>query len=216
MKPNVKKTMATHQITTHAYLRASTDDQDATRALDTVNQFAANHQLTNIMHYVENLSGAKLDRPELSRLLEAAKQGDLLLVESIDRLTRLPAAQYEALKARIAERGLRVIVVDLPTSHGALQPAVDDRIVQLINGLMMDIAAHYAHEDYTKRRQRQAQGIAKAKAENKYKGRPADTDLRRKIESYLTKGGNTYVEIAKLCDCSVGMVAKVKKILETT
>lgn len=201
------------KTTTHVYLRASTGDQDATRALDTVNKFSATHQLTNIVHYVEYFSGAKLERPKLSRLLEDAKQGDLLLVESIDRLTRLPAAQYEALKARIAERGLRVVVVDLPTSHGALQVSADDRIVQLINGLMMDIAAHYAHEDYTKRRQRQAQGIAKAKSDGKYQGRPADTELRYKVSSYLAKGGYTYAEIAKLCDCSVGMVAKVKKML---
>ncbi|MCE0801218.1 recombinase family protein [Buttiauxella sp. S04-F03] len=200
--------------TTHAYLRASTDDQDATRALDTLNDFVEKHQLTNVVHYVENFSGAKLERPELTRLIAAAKKGDFLLVESIDRLTRLPAAQYEALKARIEERGLRVIVVDLPTSHDALKSKPGDRIIVLINGLMMDIAAHYAHEDYTKRRQRQAQGIAKAKAENKYKGRPADINLRSKIESYLNKGGNTYAEIAKLCDCSVGMVAKVKKIIE--
>ncbi|KAB8148229.1 hypothetical protein FNV34_13020 [Raoultella ornithinolytica] len=200
--------------TTHAYLRASTDDQDATRALDTLNDFVEKHQLTNVVHYVENFSGAKLERPELTRLIAAAKKGDFLLVESIDRLTRLPAAQYEALKARIEERGLRVIVVDLPTSHDALKSKPGDRIIELINGLMMDIAAHYAHEDYTKRRQRQAQGIAKAKAESKYKGRPADINLRSKIESYLNKGGNTYAEIAKLCDCSVGMVAKVKKITE--
>ncbi|MGX5054013.1 recombinase family protein [Enterobacter asburiae] len=211
----MKKTMTTHQITTHAYLRASTDDQDATRALETIKDFVEEHRLTSVEYYVENFSGAKLERPELSRLLAAAEKGDFLLVESIDRLTRLPAVQYEALKARIEKQGLRVVVVDLPTSHDALKSAAGDRIIELINGLMMDIAAHYAHEDYTKRRQRQAQGIAKAKAENKYKGRPADTDLRRKIELYLTKGGNTYAEIAKLCDCSVGMVAKVKKILET-
>lgn len=207
--------MTTHEITTHVYLRASTDDQDATRARDTLNQFAQQHQLVNVEHYVENFSGAKLERPQLTRLIAAAKKGDFLLVESIDRLTRLPAAQYEALKARIEKQGLRVVVVDLPTSHDALKSVPGDRIIELINGLMMDIAAHYAHEDYTKRRQRQAQGIAKAKAENKYKGRPADTNLRSKIESYLTKGGNTYAEIAKLCECSVGMVAKVKKILET-
>ncbi|WP_395278286.1 recombinase family protein [Enterobacter bugandensis] len=203
------------EITTHAYLRASTDDQDATRALETINDFVENHQLTNVVHYVENFSGAKLERPELTRLLAAAEKGDYLLVESIDRLTRLPAEQYEALKAHIADRGLRVVVVDLPTSHKALKAEPNDRIIDLINNLMMDIAAHYAHEDYTKRRQRQAQGIAKAKAENKYKGRPADTNLRSKIQTYLTKGGNTYAEIAKLCDCSVGMVAKVKKIRET-
>ena len=77
----------------------------------------------------------------------------------------------------------------------------------------MDIAAHYAHEDYTKRRQRQSQGIAKAKEEGKYQGRPADTALRDKIARYLVKGGYTYAEIAKLCECSVGMVAKVKKLM---
>ncbi|HHU4046236.1 TPA: recombinase family protein [Enterobacter cloacae] len=143
------------------------------------------------------------------------KKATFLLVESIDRLTRLPAAQYEALIARIAERGLRVVVMDLPTFHKALKAEPNDRIIDLINSLMMDIAAHYSHEDYTKRRQRHAQGIAKAKAENKYKGRPADSNLRNKIESYLAKGVNTYAEIAKLCDYSVGMVAKVKKIRET-
>lgn len=198
--------------TAHIYLRASTSSQDATRALQTVNQFAEDHQLKNVVHYVENFSGAKLERPELSRLLNNAVANDLILVESIDRLTRLPAAQYEELKAIIAQRGLRVVVVDLPTSHGALKASADDRIIQLINGLMMDIAAHYAHEDYTKRRERQSQGILKAKEEGKYQGRPADTVLRDKIRGYLVKGGNTYAEIAKICDCSVGMVAKVKKL----
>ena len=198
--------------TAHLYLRASTDDQDASRALLTVTEFAAKRGLTTTATYVENFSGAKLERPELNRLLAQAEQGDLIIVESIDRLTRLPADQYEALKARINEHGLKVVAVDLPTSHGALKADADDRIVQLINGLMMDIAAHYAHEDYTKRRKRQAEGISKAKEQGKYQGRPANTVLRDKISSYLGKGGYTYAEIAKLCDCSLGMVAKVKAL----
>lgn len=198
--------------TAHLYLRASTDDQDASRALQTVTDFAAKNSLTTTETYIENFSGAKLERPELNRLLSQAEQGDLIIVESIDRLTRLPADQYEALKARITERGLKVVAVDLPTSHGALKADADDRIVQLINGLMMDIAAHYAHEDYTKRRKRQAEGISKAKEQGKYQGRPANTVLRDKISTYLGKGGYTYAEIAKLCDCSLGMVSKVKAL----
>lgn len=208
LKPNVKIIMKT----AHLYLRASTDDQDASRALQTVTDFAAKNGLTTTETYIENFSGAKLERPELNRLLSQAEQGDLIIVESIDRLTRLPADQYEALKARINERGLKVVAVDLPTSYGALKADADDRIVQLINGLMMDIAAHYAHEDYTKRRKRQAEGISKAKEQGKYQGRPANTVLRDKISTYLWKGGYTYAEIAKLCDCSLGMVAKVKAL----
>lgn len=208
LEPNVKIIMKT----AHLYLRASTDDQDASRALQTVTEFAAKNGLATTATYIENFSGAKLERPELNRLLSQAEQGDLIIVESVDRLTRLPADQYEALKARITERGLKVVAVDLPTSHGALKADADDRIVQLINGLMMDIAAHYAHEDYTKRRKRQAEGISKAKEQGKYQGRPANTALRDKISSYLVRGGYTYAEIAKLCDCSLGMVAKVKAL----
>lgn len=200
--------------TTHLYLRASTSEQDATRALESLQTFAGIHGLTNTVVYVENASGAKLERPELNRLLTTAKDGDICLVESIDRLTRLPAEQYEALKARINAGGLKVVAVDLPTSHGALKADADDRIVLLINGLMMDIAAHYAHEDYTKRRKRQAEGISKAKAQGKYQGRPADHQLRDKVSQYLTKGGFTMAQIAKLCDCSVGMVAKVKGLMK--
>lgn len=208
LKPKVKIIMKT----AHLYLRASTDDQDASRALQTVTDFAAKNGLTTTATYIENFSGAKLERPELNRLLSQAEQGDLIIVESVDRLTRLPADQYEALKARIHEHGLKVVAVDLPTSHGALKADADDRIVQLINGLMMDIAAHYAHEDYTKRRKRQAEGISKAKEQGKYQGRPANIVLRDKISTYLGKGGYTYAEIAKLCDCSLGMVAKVKAL----
>jgi DNA invertase Pin-like site-specific DNA recombinase len=68
--------MTTHQIKTHVYLRASTDDQDATRALETINDFVEEHRLTSVEYYVENFSGAKLERPELTRLIAAAKKGD--------------------------------------------------------------------------------------------------------------------------------------------
>lgn len=68
----------------------------------------------------------------------------------------LPAEQYESLKSHINAFGLKVVAADRPTSHGDLKAGADDRIVSLFSGQIMDIAAHYAHEDYTKRRKRQA------------------------------------------------------------
>ncbi|MWT36511.1 hypothetical protein GP938_30790, partial [Escherichia coli] len=139
-------------------------------------------------------------------------------VESTDRLSRLESQDWDKLKSRINDAGISLVIMDLPTTHGNLTTSSTDDvtigILKAVNSMLIDIMATMAREDYTKRRQRQAQGIARAKAENKYKGRPADINLRSKIESYLNKGGNTYAEIAKLCDCSVGMVAKVKKIIE--
>ncbi len=201
------------------YCRASTKEQDATRALSQLERFASEKSLHIVERYVENESGTKLNRTELSNMLNDAQPGDVLLVESTDRLSRLESQDWDKLKSRINDAGISLVIMDLPTTHGNLTTSSTDDvtigILKAVNSMLIDIMATMAREDYTKRRQRQAQGIARAKAENKYKGRPADTNLRSKIVMYLTKGGNTYVEIAKLCDCSVGMVAKVKKILET-
>ena len=75
-----------------AYLRASTDEQDAGRAREQLKTFAAERGLQIVAWYVENESGAKLARPELFRLLADAHDGDILLVEQVDRLSRLTLA----------------------------------------------------------------------------------------------------------------------------
>ena len=67
-----------------AYLRASTDDQDASRAKDQLQAFAAERGLSVAAWYVENESGAKLSRPELFRLLSDSQAGDVLLIEQVD------------------------------------------------------------------------------------------------------------------------------------
>ena len=71
----------------------------------------------NHAEYVENYSGTKLDRPALTKLLNDAEQGDILLVESVDRLSRLSQDDFAILKQRIKDKGLRLVVADLPTTH---------------------------------------------------------------------------------------------------
>lgn len=77
-----------------AYLRASTYDQDANLARVDLDRFAVERGLKVACWYVENHSGAKLDRPELFRLIADASPGDVLLMEQIDRLSRLNAADW--------------------------------------------------------------------------------------------------------------------------
>ena len=76
-----------------AYLRASTEEQDAGRARASLEQFASDHNKVIASVYLENASGATADRPELLRLLKDARKGDVLLVESIDRISRLPVCR---------------------------------------------------------------------------------------------------------------------------
>ncbi len=203
------------------YVRASTEDQDASRALESLQQFASDNELTISRTYVENCSGAKLDRPELNKLLAEAPSNTVLLVESMDRLSRLSQDEWSTLKNRIETAGLRLVVVDIPTTHMNLSTSTnsDDittRIMQAVNGMLIEIMATMAREDYLKRRQRQAQGIAKAQAKGKYKGRPQNTEMRQQVTQYLQRGDLKYAEIAKLCNCSLGMVAKVASELKST
>src|SRR5258705_9912852 len=99
-----------------ASLRASTDEQDASRARDQLQAFAVERGLVVAAWYTENESGAKLARPELFRLLADAQPGDILLIEQVDRLSRLTAPDWERLKAELTSRHVRVVALDLPTS----------------------------------------------------------------------------------------------------
>ena len=89
-----------------AYLRVSTDEQDAGRARDSLERFVLDQNKAIGCEYIENASGAASHRPELSRLLKDARKGDVLLVESIDRLSRLPVDDWNKLKAAIDAKGL--------------------------------------------------------------------------------------------------------------
>ena len=147
---------------TRIYLRASTDSQDATRARSAVEAFAADHGLTIAGWFIENESGAKLQRPELFRLILDSKPGDILLIEQVDRLSRLTDADWRKLRAELDQRQIRVVALDLPTSW-QLADAKDEftsRMFSAINGMLLDMLAAISRKDYDDRRRRAAQGIA--------------------------------------------------------
>jgi DNA invertase Pin-like site-specific DNA recombinase len=195
-----------------SYLRASTSEQDATRARDVVEAFASEHGLKIVGTYVENESGAKLARPELFRLLADSKPGDILLVEQVDRLSRLTAQDWQRLRSEIEARQVRVVALDLPTSWMLTKSGDDftERMFSAINSMMLDMLAAVARKDYEDRRRRQAQGQAKAKAEGKYRGRAENTARNAGILSML-KGGASWSDIQAATGCSRAHIAKLVK-----
>jgi len=200
-----------------AYLRASTDEQDANRARAELEGFCAERGLTVACWYVENESGSTLARPELFRLLADARPGDVLLVEQVDRLSRLTESDWETLKAEIAIRKVRIVAQDLPTSWMMLTATKPDdftgRMFEAINAMLLDMLAAVARKDYEDRRRRQAQGQAKAKAEGRYKGRPADTKRHAAIADMLGRG-MSWKSIMDATDCSRTTVAAVAKTMK--
>ena len=196
----------------YAYLRASTNEQDANRAKEQLVEFVQTQGLTVSAWFTENESGASLKRPELFRLLDIAQAGDVLLVEQVDRLSRLNADDWKALRATIESKGIRVVALDLPTSHQLIKQADEftNRMLEALNGMMLDMLAAIARKDYEDRRRRQAQGIAKKKAEGGYKGRPVDVVLHGRVKELLSDG-KSYSKVIELLGCSRATVAKVAK-----
>ena len=196
-----------------SYLRASTVEQDANRANAALEQFAAEHGHLVASTYTENVSGTEADRPELLRLLKDARKGDVLLVESIDRLSRMEDPDWRTLKAAIDSKGLRIVALDLPTSHLAIRTTQNDeftsRMLAAINNMMVEMMAAIARKDYQQRRERQAQGIAKAKQGGVYKGRPADQDLHKRVRELLAANFGIRAA-ARHAKCSTTTVLKIR------
>ena len=193
-----------------AYLRASTKEQDAKRAKSELIAFANDHGHKIAAFYVENESGAILVRPKLMQLIEDAHKGDVILVEQIDRLARLNQADWDTLKRMLSEKKLSIVSKELPTSYMALQPANNTEfmtsVLQAINSMVLDILVDIARKSYKDRRNRQMQGIARAKVESKYSGRRKDTE-KRKIIASLLKSGRSYSEIQATAKCSRHLIA---------
>ncbi|WP_105381424.1 recombinase family protein [Neorhizobium alkalisoli] len=193
-----------------AYLRASTKEQNASRAKDDLQRFADERGMKIVSWYVENESGASLARPELFRLLSDCLPGDVLLVEQVDRLSRLNAEDWAKLKTEIAAKRVRVVALDLPTSYQLANTGDDfsSRMLDAINGMMLDMLAAIARKDYEDRRRRQAQGIATAKANGEYKGRPEDAKRNAEIMQML-RNGKSWSGIMAATRCSRSTISRL-------
>lgn len=199
-----------------AYLRASTKEQDASRARKQLEDFAADRGWRIAATYTENVSGSSLQRPELFRLLADCQNGDVLLVEQVDRLSRLTTADWEKLKDEIRRRHVRVVALDLPTSWSMVTENRDDiqsRILDAVNAMMLDMLAAIARKDYEDRRRRQADGIRTAKEKGLYRGRPENTERNRAILTML-RSGQTWNDIVKATGCSRSMLSRLNRRLK--
>ena len=194
-------------MTVRIYVRASTKDQDATRALADLVAFSTSYDDTHV-EYVEHFSGTKLDRPLLAKLLKDAEQGDILLVESVDRLSRLSQDDFAILKQRIKDKGLRLVVADLPTTHTVSEGMTGD-ILRVINDMLIDLLATMAKLDNDKRRERIKQGLANSGY--KPTGKKPNTTKHNRIRELDSQKNMTKEEIAKAVGVGVATVYRVLK-----
>ncbi|WP_218961459.1 recombinase family protein [Desulfobotulus mexicanus] len=180
-------------------MRASTADQDASRAKGMLDAFASENGVTIAAYFIENESGAKLARPELFKVLSVMQKDDVLHLEAVDRLTRLNAADWQELRTEIQSKGILIVSLDLPFTHQLITAqekgqGFQDRFIDAVMVMMLDVLASVARKDYEDRRRRQSQGIERAKVAGRYKGRKKDDDKRQRILK-LRESGLSYSEI---------------------
>ena len=194
-------------MTTRIYVRASTKDQDAERALKDLQDFSIQYG-TDTAVYIENYTGTKLERPILNKLLTESEQGDILLVESVDRLSRLTQTDFKKLKDRIQAKGLRLIVADLPTTHITTSDTMTGELMNVINSMLIDLLATMARLDNEKRRERIKQGLDRSGY--KPTGKKANTAKHARIKQLLDASDMTKEEIAKAVGVGVATVYRIK------
>jgi DNA invertase Pin-like site-specific DNA recombinase len=164
------------------YARVSTDDQETHLQIDALKGAGCERI------YEEKASGAKADRPELMRLLDNARKGDVVIVWKMDRLGRSLLHLIETvnlLNARgVQLRSLTENLIDTTTPSG--------KLVFGIFGLMAEFERDML-------RQRTVAGLAAAKKRGRVGGRPKSisVDDLKKAQALLRSGDYTRGEVAK-------------------
>jgi DNA invertase Pin-like site-specific DNA recombinase len=149
----------------YGYVRVSTKEQNEDRQLIALNEEGVPSK--NV--YIDKQSGKDFNRPQYKKLLRKIKTGDLLYIKSIDRLGR----NYEEIQSQwriiTKDKGCDIYVIDMPlldTRRGK------DLLGTFISDLVLQLLSFVAENERTNIKQRQAEGIAAAKAKGIRFGRP--------------------------------------------
>lgn len=149
------------------YARVSSREQNLGRQLATFAAMGASER--DII--VDKESGKSLDRRGYTALKTALlRRGDTLVVKSLDRLSRNKTDIKSELEY-YKDNGIRLKVLDLPTTMMDF-PAGQEWIFDMVNNILIEVLGSIAEQERVTIHQRQAEGIAAAKAKGKHLGRP--------------------------------------------
>lgn len=154
------------EIRKHGYARVSTKEQNEARQIAALKEFG----IAERDIYIDKISGKNFDRPEYHRLLNVIREGDLVVVLSLDRLGRNYTEVQEQWRYITNELKADIKVLDMPLlDTRANKDTIDSRFV---SDLVLQILSYVAAKERENIKARQAQGIATAKAAGKHLGRP--------------------------------------------
>ena len=149
----------------YGYIRVSTREQNEDRQLLAMRELAILER--NI--FTDKQSGKDFERPQYKRLVKKLRPDDLLYIKSIDRRGRSYGEILEQWRILTREKGIDIVVLDMPlldTRRGK------DLMGTFLSDIVLQVLSFVAENERTNIRQRQAEGIAAAKARGVKFGRP--------------------------------------------
>ena len=178
----------------YAYIRVSTKDQNERRQIIALKPYSIKKQ--NI--YIDKQSGKDFDRPQYQKLLKKLKKDDLLYIKSIDRLGRNYSEILEQWRILTKQKGIDIVVIDMPlldTRRGK------DLMGTFLSDIVLQILSFVSENERSNIKQRQAEGIAAAKAKGIRCGRPPKPipDNFYHVYRQWKKGTLTGSQAAKEC-----------------
>ena len=150
---------------TYGYIRVSTREQNEDRQLLAMRELSIPEE--NV--FLDKQSGKDFRRPQYQRLVKKLKPDDLLYIKSIDRLGRNYGEILEQWRMLTKEKRIDIVVLDMPlldTRRGK------DLMGTFLSDIVLQVLSFVAENERTAIRQRQAEGIAAAKARGVRFGRP--------------------------------------------
>lgn len=148
------------------YVRVSTQDQNIDRQELAIKQYALDHGIVVNRLYVDRCSGKDFSREQYQAMKGSLREGDTLIVKELDRLGR-NMGQLKQEWSDLKAMGVHVIVIDMPVLS-QIDRSLD---ATLVGNIVFELLAYLAEKERRKLRERQAEGIAIAKARGVYKGR---------------------------------------------
>ena len=149
----------------YGYVRVSSKDQNEDRQLIALREVA----VTDNNIFIDKQSGKDFQRPKYKRLLRRVRPNDLIYVKSIDRLGRNYEEIQEQWRFLTKEKRVDIAVLDMPvldTRRGK------DLMGTFLSDIVLQVLSFVAENERSNIRQRQAEGIAAAKAKGVRFGRP--------------------------------------------
>ena len=177
------------------YIRVSSKEQNEARQVEAMNKWNKENNVTNAIELVDKATGTNTNRDKLQLMLQVLDKGDLVVIKSIDRLSR-NYKECKQLWEEITSKGADIVVLDMPLLDTR---QYKDLLGNFISDLILTVLGYVAQQETDFRKQRQDEGIlampiVKGKRVSKKTGRPtgrpnAEYPANFKIEYEKWKAG---------------------------